>query len=660
MKLKWNILICALFLTVFPLSGYAQLHVSISQGSAISICDGMQRQMTATATGGHAPYHFQWSPSQWLNNDTLANPYCYPPYNLTSDSSVIYTVVVTDSLGTMDTASIFVQVYVVEDLQMSTTAQNYTICSGMSTMLSVNSQFGATYSWTGEGGLFWASGNPVIVSPTTTSSYTVTVNYNGCTSTNQTGITVNNCPYNILQGKVYSDLNANGTRETGEYLMPHVMVNIAPAASVLSYVYDSTYKAFVGTGSYTIIPDNMPYYTQTSNPNVTMGPFTTLVNRDVGIHGQPGISDLEVDIASWAFQNYCDEVCLFNMAWMWPYLDGTQGSFLVHYANVGTIPLSGVLKIKYDSMFENYGTTNPLLNGDTVQAVVGDTLIWQYSNLMPGEERSIYASGLDTNSVLGQVHMMTIIGYPLVSDTVPFNNYDTCYQIVTLAWDPNFKEVSPNTDLNIAQLTEGIPLTYTIHFQNTGTAAAHLVRLCDTLSQNLDLSSFEMISASHPYTLSMLGGNVVEWRFDPIVLPDSGANQLLSNGFVKYRIQPVTTLLENDSITNRAYIYFDSNPAVVTNTVVSHMTLITVGLESTTSIEGFRVYPNPNGGAFSVDIPLSANIVILTNSLGQVLKSILTEGETKLDYEINKSGMYYLQVIIGNQVVTRKVVVLKK
>jgi len=152
------------------------------------------------------------------------------------------------------------------------------------------------------------------------------------------------------------------------------------------------------------------------------------------------------------------------MAWMWPILDGSMGSFLIHYSNTGTTPLSGVLKIKYDTLFENYGTNNPSLNGDTVLAVIGDTLIWQYNNLMPGEERSFFASGQDTNAVLGQMHMMTIVGYPLAVDTVPANNYDTCYQFVTLAWDPNFKEVSPSTDLNIAQLADGIPLTYTIHF----------------------------------------------------------------------------------------------------------------------------------------------------------------------------------------------------
>tara|TARA_B100000809_G_C14930349_1_gene456678 strand:+ start:8 stop:652 length:645 start_codon:yes stop_codon:yes gene_type:complete len=50
------------------------------------------------------------------------------------------------------------------------------------------------------------------------------------------------------------------------------------------------------------------------------------------------------------------------------------------------------------------------------------------------------------------------------------------------------------------------------------------------------------------------------------MLPDSNSNELLSHGYVKYYIETVNGLLPNDSINNTAFIYFDYNEAVVTNT----------------------------------------------------------------------------------------------
>ena len=57
-------------------------------------------------------------------------------------------------------------------------------------------------------------------------------------------------------------------------------------------------------------------------------------------------------------------------------------------------------------------------------------------------------------------------------------------------FDPNEKEVDDVT-LTPGELAAGKYLEYTIHFQNTGNAPASFIRVIDTLSANLDASTFE-------------------------------------------------------------------------------------------------------------------------------------------------------------------------
>lgn len=46
--------------------------------------------------------------------------------------------------------------------------------------------------------------------------------------------------------------------------------------------------------------------------------------------------------------------------------------------------------------------------------------------------------------------------------------------------------------------------------------------------------------------------------------------------------------------------------------------------------------------------------------MGQAIKSIVPNGETKLDFNIDKSGLYFIQVITAKKNNTRKVIVLSR
>jgi len=66
----------------------------------------------------------------------------------------------------------------------------------------------------------------------------------------------------------------------------------------------------------------------------------------------------------------------------------------------------------------------------------------------------------------------------------------------------------------------------------------------------------------------LLNNGVLRFTFEQIMLPDSGANEPGSHGFVKFAMKPVTTLVNGAQVGNIANIYFDFNEPVITNEAV--------------------------------------------------------------------------------------------
>ena len=146
--------------------------------------------------------------------------------------------------------------------------------------------------------------------------------------------------------------------------------------------------------------------------------------------------------------------------------------------------------------------------------------------------------------------------------------------VVICGYDPNDKQVRPFRDSThnyfVASDEE---FEYVIRFQNTGTDTAFNIRVSDTLDQKLDWDSFQPLGASHDYSVQLdLNEGIVDFFFPDIMLPDSNVNLLGSQGYLIYRIRPQANLNEGDIIENRAGIYFDFNPPIITNTVFSTFT----------------------------------------------------------------------------------------
>lgn len=104
-------------------------------------------------------------------------------------------------------------------------------------------------------------------------------------------------------------------------------------------------------------------------------------------------------------------------------------------------------------------------------------------------------------------------------------------------------------------------MTFTIYYQNTGNDTAFKVVLLDSMDSNLDMNTLEILESSHLYTTQIMNSSIVMFTFENIMLPDSGINLAGSQGFIRYRIKPISGIPQNTQIYNTAYVYFDLYPS---------------------------------------------------------------------------------------------------
>jgi len=317
---------------------------------------------------------------------------------------------------------------------------------------------------------------------------------------------------------------------------------------------------------------------------------------------------------------YPDSICLpIDTSW-----DGSSilisgacnsnGIIDFNIANVGTNDMNSpsFFLIAEDNVMYSSGTIQLDMGQDTLISILSNgktfTLITQQIAGHPGNSYpivSIEGCGVNNN---GGISIGYLTQYPQ-DDQNDF--VDVLCTQNSASYDPNDKRPEP-LGLNAqGYINATQPLDYTIRFQNTGTDTAFTVIIRDTLSANLDITTLYLTGASHPYTFQIIGSNVLEWTFPNILLPDSNVNEPLSHGFVSFHIQQTDGNTPGTEIRNRAGIYFDFNPPVITNTTLNtivedYKTLFTF-IQSLESKLQLGIYPNPSNGTFNLDFAAKPN-----------------------------------------------------
>lgn len=320
----------------------------------------------------------------------------------------------------------------------------------------------------------------------------------------------------------------------------------------------------------------------------------------------------------------------------------------VIYSNLGNQTISsGSINYTKDALVTLINTPNgatPTANGFS----------YGFTNLAPFESRHFEVTAqvpavpvVNADDVL--VSSASIL--PVSGDVVPQNNDFTLNDLVINSYDPNDKMEAHGREIVQSQFTADDYLYYTIRFENTGTASAVNIRVEDILEAQLDETTVTMVASSHDYSLDRVGSTLT-WRFPSINLPVSVANTTIGKGFVTFKVKPRAGYEVGDSISNTAYIYFDFNPAIITNTFV---TLFVAPLATPeNSLQNVVMYPNPTSGILTIDFGstnlIGANVEVRSLLGAKVFEQKLTGGvQEQVDVSGLENGVYLVTIFTSQQ-----------
>jgi uncharacterized repeat protein (TIGR01451 family) len=292
---------------------------------------------------------------------------------------------------------------------------------------------------------------------------------------------------------------------------------------------------------------------------------------------------------------------------------------------------------------------------------VNRLLTFSFSNLAPYAANYIYVNlNADSTLALGSLTYDTMWVNPISGDATPANNVSSITDSVVASWDPNSKSVSPKglddqgyIDANTSDIS------YLIHFQNTGNGPARQVVVRDTISQYIELSSVRVTGASHEHTWQVVGSELAV-TFSNINLPDSGTNSSASQGYIMVHAKLKPGLVAGNQILNTAWIYFDANAPVTTNTVMNTITGTYLGIPQLSNLE-FALIPNPASNSVSIRSQLeSGSVYQLIDQLGQTLTDgRINSNNTILNLERFSAGVYLVKVMSNGQTGTQRLVIVK-
>jgi hypothetical protein len=239
-----------------------------------------------------------------------------------------------------------------------------------------------------------------------------------------------------------------------------------------------------------------------------------------------------------------------------------------------------------------------------------------------------------------------ILGVPQ-DDQDDFAEID-CQEILS-SYDPNDKSVVPQGITEQHYIDSTNVLEYKIRFQNTGTAPAQKVVITDTISEYLDMATFNPMGTSHPCEIDFPLPNVIRWTFEDINLPDSNANEPESHGFVKFKMHQQAGNQVSTEITNQAAIYFDYNPPVITNEVfniIGNMEEVFMHAPVTDAKQQVEVFPNPAANYVMFSVNADKYDIELYDASGRIIRHI--QGITSAEYSMPATniskGVYYYRI----------------
>ncbi|MEO8146627.1 MAG: two-component regulator propeller domain-containing protein [Bacteroidia bacterium] len=445
-----------------------------------------------------------------------------------------------------------------------------------------------------------------------------------------------NIPQTKFEGKVFYDGNSNGVCDsvTEPGMINQKFICTTDSSATFSNSL-GIYRFYRDSGYYesSLIPyANWNITSDSSSYHISLDTIS-LYGFDYGTYSFYVINDLEINLT--AGSQRCNAI----------------NPFWIEYKNTGTtISTGNITFVKHDSL-------QMLVSVPPPGSVSGDTMIWNYSNLMPFESRNIFLNmrNPDVNSIND-----TLFSYITIDDTSGTNDSASVTQIISCSWDPNNKSVEPVgiTPMHFTYMHDS--LEYTIRFQNFGNDTAFSVFIIDSIPPTMQKDSFQFLASSHPVDIEISKTGVIRFMFNNIMLPSKDINEPACMGYVKYRLKPQQNMSVNTTVRNTAYIYFDLNPAIITNTVSNIYVDTITGIASNPKQFSIKAFPNPFTDYLNIQMQG-------INNLSSVLKVFDVTGRTVFQQKLESNnsvlrmnkiqpGIYFIEIENAGMVSRVKVV----
>ena len=447
--------------------------------------------------------------------------------------------------------------------------------------------------------------------------------------------------YNTITGTFTIDYDNNGC-DASDYKFSNGKLAISNTnQNGITYTNtEGNYSVYTQTGDFTISPElENQYFTispatatlsfSNSNDNIEIQNFCLTPN---GVH-----NDLEILLIP--TQNA---------------RPGFDATYRLVYKNKGNQILSGNINLTYDDAVLDFVEATPIVNNQGA-----NQLNWSYNSLKPFETRSINVilnvnSSQEVPAVNDEdvLHLTASID-PMTDDETAADNSFALPQTVSDSSSSNDK-ICVEGDAITPEMV-GDYVHYAIRFQNTGTAAATNIVIKDIINTDeFEMGSLQLVSASHPQ-VTKITANQVEFQFENINLPTENDDEAASYGYIAFKVKTKGNLMIDDTISNKADIYFDYSFPLETNTATT--TVSTLLSASTFENTAVTMAPNPTKSNLHITSKSNITSVQLYDVQGRIVATMLAN-QQQIDVDLSRkaSGVYFVKIYTDKGLKVEKVI----
>lgn len=457
----------------------------------------------------------------------------------------------------------------------------------------------------------------------------------------------------LVRGKVYNDKNNNCEFDNRDENLQENLIRIQPGNIIVRPRPDGQYGILLEEGKYTITVTPGKYWSASTCASLsqTIEVVKGEVHEgvDFPLVQQSGIKDLAVNLTS-STGSFAKK--------------NNRQQYLIGFQNLGSSELiNGTVSLKFDKRLDN------LIAFPPPKKVIGDSAVWNISDLSPGEKGDIRCLFSLKDSADDNLSLVATIAQSEAENDNDNNSSSLTQKIMDEDVEIH-KFVNPGTTW---QDTAFIPtdaefIQYQISFSNYTDDTVRSVYVVDTVALSDDIVSIVDIAASHKVIPITIPGPkysdyaILIYKFENINLapnPNKLGDMVTDDGYITFQINMSDNLTNGTTFFNKAEVIFDYDFDKITNTVAAIVDNSVSAPTFEVSNTSLRIYPNPTEHSVTIDLPNpvtdNTNYRITNLSGASVQKGDLKTDKT-VDVSSLEAGIYLITVEDRNNVYTSRII----